>query len=213
MTRRRNAFTLLELLIVVAIIMILSGMMFVGAQMAQRRAKIERSRAVITILAGASDQYWADYHDYPLPNPSYIGGSVKLASKLASSTLYGTGPGNWTNRAQNVGLVYLFGQPRNPEPYISLQQAWFLAVKTNPNNPKSANVKGPDGRDLFYVVDGFGNEIFIERYYMNDPLNYYYNVLASDIRFTSYGPDGQYSGANPSGGTYEKDNIAVYLKR
>ena len=64
-----TAFTLIELLIVVAIIAILSAIALPNLMDAQTRAKISRSKSDLRTLAGAIEAYHVDNSRYP---PSYL---------------------------------------------------------------------------------------------------------------------------------------------
>jgi prepilin-type N-terminal cleavage/methylation domain-containing protein len=63
----RRAFTLLELLVVSAIILILSGIAVVHFQAAQVRAKISASKANLRTLSDALSAYHVDWNSYPAP--------------------------------------------------------------------------------------------------------------------------------------------------
>ena len=71
---RRRAFTLIELLIVVAIIAILAAIAVPNFLEAQTRAKISRVKADLRSLATALEAYMVDHNDFPdyaHPNHSY----------------------------------------------------------------------------------------------------------------------------------------------
>ena len=190
MTQRRAAFTLLELMIVISIICILAGFLFAAGAMAQRAAKVQRSTAVVQILAAASDTYYAQYRDYPYPDPALLGTAFKVSPYFKS--------GAWTLDAYNVTLVWMLSQPRSPEPYLDLNQKWFLKI------PES--ITAPDGRTLYKCVDGFGNTVNIDR-----PAQYYFTNTY--MRITSAGPDGKLGIVGSLTDPPAKDNIELYLKK
>jgi general secretion pathway protein G len=64
-TRRTAAFTLIELLIVVAIIAILAAIAVPNFLEAQTRAKVSRARADIRSAATALEAYFVDHNHYP----------------------------------------------------------------------------------------------------------------------------------------------------
>lgn len=61
-----DGFTLLELIIVVAIIMILAGLMLSTASYIQKKGASSRAEAEIAALTVALENYRADHGDYPL---------------------------------------------------------------------------------------------------------------------------------------------------
>lgn len=64
--KHRNAFTLVELLIVVAIIAILAAIAVPNFMEAQTRSKVSRAKTDMRSLATAMEAYRADSHGYPL---------------------------------------------------------------------------------------------------------------------------------------------------
>jgi len=62
---RTRAFTLLELLTVIAIIMVLAGLILAGAGYAQQKAARDRASAEISALSAALESYKADNGEYP----------------------------------------------------------------------------------------------------------------------------------------------------
>lgn len=65
LTCGRCGFTLIELLAVVGIIVVLIGMVMVGAGMAQRLADRNRARANLEKIQTALNRYVMDYTQYP----------------------------------------------------------------------------------------------------------------------------------------------------
>lgn len=66
--RRNSAFTLIELLIVVAIIAILAAIAVPNFLEAQTRAKVSRVKSDIRSLVTATETYMVDHSRYPLPS-------------------------------------------------------------------------------------------------------------------------------------------------
>ncbi len=67
-TRPRTAFTLIELLIVVAIIAILAAIAVPNFLEAQTRSKVSRAKADMRSLATATEAYYVDNNEYPTPS-------------------------------------------------------------------------------------------------------------------------------------------------
>jgi general secretion pathway protein G len=64
-TARKTAFTILEILMVIAIIAVLVGITLTVGQGVQERSRVARARAELAVLAAALDSYKAQYGDYP----------------------------------------------------------------------------------------------------------------------------------------------------
>ena len=64
---KNQAFTLIELLIVVAIIGILAAIAIPNFMLAQTRAKISKSKAEMCNLTTALEEYAVDHTAYPIP--------------------------------------------------------------------------------------------------------------------------------------------------
>ena len=64
-SRRTDGFTVLELLVVMGIITILSGLLFVGIRQARRTGNIRRAEAETRELAKAWKAYWTVYGRWP----------------------------------------------------------------------------------------------------------------------------------------------------
>ena len=156
---------------VMAIIFILAGMMVVVADGIRRRVRVERTNAILDVLATACEGYWTLHHDYPFTTPADVG--------LPNS-----------DENVNVAYVYLLGKPRQPGPLISVNESWFEKI--------DRNVRGPDGRTLYRVVDGFGNFVMVKRALQA-------HDVKSHVRVISAGPDGDF-------GTVE-DNLERYVAR
>lgn len=188
---RRDGFTLVELLAVMAIIAILAGMIVAGAGMARKRSRIERTNAILNVLATGCERYWGTYHDYPYPDPDAVGlGDVLRESSSGDLYLEFWDGSNWTEKARNVALVYELSRPRQPRPFIDTLKPGF--EKTD------RGLHGPDGRTLFWAVDGFDKLIRVDR-----PVSDYEKGY---IEFLSPGPDGEFGDSIPK---YKKDNLEM----
>ena len=122
---KTSAFTLIELLIVIAIISVLAGLVLGAASSVQKKGARSRAEAEIAAIGAALESYKADNGDYPLgtnsnnslvlvaslmPSPS-VGGKVyyEFKSKWTNATLGALDPfGNaygyiYTNGSSNNG--------------------------------------------------------------------------------------------------------------
>ncbi len=64
-TQRHSGFTLLELLAVLAIILILSSLMFVAARSARKKAYRDTAKSEVREMAKAWKTYWITYEKWP----------------------------------------------------------------------------------------------------------------------------------------------------
>jgi prepilin-type N-terminal cleavage/methylation domain-containing protein len=200
MKARHSAFTLLELMIVISIICVLAGFLFAAAAKAKEAATKQRCAAIVQLLAVASENYYKEYHDYPYPDPDFVGaGTTTLGANAAFRAAYYKG-GAWTTDGFNIALVWMLSGRRNPEPFLELNQKWFVKI------PEA--ITGPDGRTLYKCQDGFGNTINIERPWQSQST--YANTY---MRITSAGADGKLGVIGSSTDKDAKDNIEQYLKR
>jgi prepilin-type N-terminal cleavage/methylation domain-containing protein len=86
-TRHRCAFTLVELLIVVAIIALLAAIAMPNFLEAQTRSKVSRAKADMRSLATAIEAYRTDTNHYPPPYGVAVGGRDSL-SVLSTPVAY-----------------------------------------------------------------------------------------------------------------------------
>lgn len=150
--RWHRAFTLLELMTVIAIIFVLAGVMMVAAAGIRNRPRIERTHVILDVLVTGCERYWTACHDYPYTTAAAVG----LPDSIENT---------------NVAYVYLLSGPRQPEPMVSVEGCWFEAMTGNPT--------GPDGRMLFRVVDGFGNVIQVERPLQSNDVDTYVRLISA----------------------------------
>ena len=107
--QRRAAFTLIELLIVVAIIAILAAIAVPNFLEAQVRAKVSRAQSDMRAIATALEAYRTDHNGYP---PDF-NGSYPLYGNPAS----GEPEGDWkTYRCMTTPIAYITSAPLDAFP-------------------------------------------------------------------------------------------------
>ncbi len=90
--RRNGAFTLIELLTVIAILLVLGGIALGAISGVKQRANIARARSDLAALAGALEEFKRFYGDYP-----QLGAFVQATATPTSTT---AGPGVGTVQAR-----------------------------------------------------------------------------------------------------------------
>ncbi len=95
--KKYSAFTLLELLIVIAIIGILASLAAVSYSSAQRRARDSQRQADLKAIQNAVEQYYADHNgNYPAScvaidiETDYLPGGLPTDPKTGGSYILGT---------------------------------------------------------------------------------------------------------------------------
>jgi len=73
----RGAFTLVELLVVLAILGILGGLVMAGAQAARRRAAVTKAKTTIAALETAITMYQGDMGVYPATGNAALVGALE----------------------------------------------------------------------------------------------------------------------------------------
>ena len=152
---RRTAFTLMELLIVVSIILLLMGMLFVGLRIAREQANKVKTQAAMAELKAELDKYKQVNGRYPENEfeaaPSYFG-PVSGPKEFGQISL-----DDWKN--VNILLVQLLnaGGSSLTSP---LKDGWgqplhYRPAKFYPYNPAAGTVAidgdDPPGRDSYQV--------------------------------------------------------------
>jgi prepilin-type N-terminal cleavage/methylation domain-containing protein len=177
----KAAFTLIELMVVITIIVILAGLVVGGMEYANQRQASEKTKVQIALLSKGIEEYKLDMGAYPgTADNTPIAGDVseQLYQALFKDgydyTNPNTPPASWT-KATKIYLNDL--DPRNNK------QGW---VTTTTNAAPGANLK---------IIDPWGN-------------NYRYrkgtNAQNPDFDLWSMGKDGKTNTATPS--TTQTDN-------
>ena len=106
-----RAFTLIELLIVVAIIAILAAIAVPNFLEAQTRAKTARAKNDLRVIATGLEAYYVDQNGYPWSNGSSrvfafapLGGGMEpTLERLSTPVAYLTGGGNYDDPFKGIG--------------------------------------------------------------------------------------------------------------
>ena len=161
----RVAFTLIELLIVVAIIAILAAIAVPNFLEAQTRSKVSRAKADMRTLATAVESYVVDYNHYPIP--AGAGGEQLFSSttpkpewqETRTSTMITTPIAYITTR---LNEPFPAQDTENPQFHFSSVEyiEWVGAVG-------GRRQTGPDTEEFYtYLNDVSGREMRTVRYFM-----------------------------------------------
>lgn len=142
-----TAFTLLELMTVMAIIAVLAGLVLKGAGYAQNKAARDRAAAEIAAISVALESYKADNGEYPISDPT--------------GAITGTPP-------QTLGSRKTNGTAPNtdaPTTYVSSSTVLFKSISNPPTSMKIYFESKPDIRSTgtaalsasTHFIDPFGN--------------------------------------------------------
>lgn len=125
MRRQQKGFTLIELLIVIAIIGILSGLLFVNFSGARERARDAKRKADFNTIKNALQLYYNDYGTFPQSG---------AGNTIAGCGATGTSVCSWTS-GTTAGSAFSAGNPAN------------VYVGVMPGDPQSPT------QQYSYVVD------------------------------------------------------------
>lgn len=100
---RKRGFTLIELLIVIAIIGILSGLLFTNFSGARERARDSKRKTDLTQIKNALQLYYNDYGKFP---------SSGTGNTIAGCGAAGDSVCNWTS-GTTAGSAFSAGNPAN----------------------------------------------------------------------------------------------------
>jgi len=141
------AFTLIELLIVIAIIAVLAGLVLGAASSVQKKGARSRAEAEIAAIGAALESYKADNGDYPLNANS--NNSLALVTNLmppptiGGKVYYELKP-KWTNAT--LGALDPFGNPYG-----------YIHTNGSPNN-------GTNNFDLWSTAGGANTNAWIKNW-------------------------------------------------
>jgi len=152
-SRRNLGFTLIELLVVIAIIAVLISIGLASYTRAQRSARDTQRKADLRNVAGALEQFYADYNRYP------DSGSGEINDASCSTNPKWDGTGSFSCG----GRVYLAQLPDDPLPtqhyyYQSClagtaqSYALFTNIEGSPGTLSSPPCTNPDATIYDYWV-------------------------------------------------------------
>lgn len=156
-TEQRAAFTLLELLVVIALVAMLTALVLGGGQFANERARTARARTELAALSVALEAYRQNYGDYPQTDDE---------ARLLQSLLGRRGPTNVVVAGRPLLEAAKFATAGARDPFADTtavlvdpwDQPYVYAYKVPAvgwSNPGYVLYSpGPDGRDSGVLLSG-----------------------------------------------------------
>jgi prepilin-type N-terminal cleavage/methylation domain-containing protein len=205
--RSRRAFTLIEMLVVIAIIGILASLLLPALAIAKKRAKITAARYDMNQIVAAVSAYQSAYTLAPTPKPL-------PGADVSKDFSFSSGNSDVTVILMDVDAFANASHVRNP------QRHNFLNVKTKPGTGQGVttpdyNFRDPWGTPYIIAFDlNYDNKVDMDGTTSNvDPVYspYPYNKsIPQSVIIWSMGPDGKAERGGGSGQGLEplnKDNI------
>jgi len=171
LTCAKGAFTLIEVLAVMTIIVILMGLLVVGINNADARARREKTVALIQKVQTAVQNYYAERKRFPVADSSADPRNVLLQAAVELAAWKG---GNWTITSADTGSIDLTNLDYEEVCPDDLRDAWGhplrLIVRTGYGGPP------PAPWSTYVYIDPASNEPF--------------NIERNGVQIYSVGPDG-----------------------
>lgn len=177
-TVKRSAFTLIELLTVIAIIAILAGLLFPAIRSALRKAEVAQAKTDIKAIETAIRGYYTEYGKIP----------VKDADQGIADKYY-----DETNQKQILYTLRAVASGDNAANVLNPRKIPFL------DNPSRKGAIPNSGTLADAYTDPWGKVYYIKLDNDYDNAVEYYNNTNRLCIIISYGPDGVQSNINASG--------------
>jgi type II secretory pathway pseudopilin PulG len=174
--RRHNAFTLIELVLVVGIITVLTGLVLSTVGYARKKAALARAETEIAAMAAACENYNADNAVYPLTSATNtLDARTMLDPQLTDATAYKTASlvlyraisgDRDLDRVVSAtdGNFDIDGSTLNPPPSQPQPPRSYFAFKPNMLFP------GDQTQNVQYLEDPFSNSYGYSTANQHDPI-------------------------------------------
>jgi prepilin-type N-terminal cleavage/methylation domain-containing protein len=154
---RPKAFTLVEVLVVIAIIVVLMGLLVPALSNARKKAAVATQKMDFQVIGSAMEQYKSDFNVYPLNSGFTLGTRGQYSIGPLAAALLGPGPAATDannhngDGADGAGFRTLLSQRASAKIYGPYLQVDKFAVVWLPNGNGSILVP--------YILDHWGNPI------------------------------------------------------
>ena len=196
--KTKQAFTLIELLIVVAIIAILAAIAVPNFLEAQVRAKVAASKASIRSIVTALESYRVDYDRYPFfsNDPEWMGYTpYTLSTPLAYMTML---PQDVFAYAMFSSVPGLTENPLSLFQYDTHGSITFGSWHSLPRAPDS----------IHYVIMGVGPDL--TTYWTTQTTQHFHNNVLDPLQRRNGEPRGYGFYYDPTNGTVSDGDILYY---
>ena len=163
MRNKIRAFTLIELLIVMAIIIVLAGLILATANYVQKKGYRSRAEAEIAAISAALENYKADNGVYPRGNANVSNTSTPFDTDQLDARTDGSAGSSYQNAS-----LYLYRALTGDDNFNRKQDSGeagksYFVFKPNQLSPtdQTANV--------IFIRDPFGNSYGYSTAYQNNP--------------------------------------------
>ena len=140
-SQKRSGFTLIEMLVVIAIIAILAGLLFPAINRALETAKRNQAAADVRSIAGAITMFYNDYGYFPIPLPR------------TGRPDDGDGGGNLVSAEESKNIIQvLIAEPgtHNPNHGLNPRRKVYLSM---PNVQSDGTLEDPWGNQYLIKLD------------------------------------------------------------